>query len=138
MFSGQRVADPWKRRRRSYDGRLSLVTVVIAILSTGSVQQARAAGFCIDNIGTPGSLGTAGAANVTNSWGPDAAWANPAGLTGFALSPVNPMSFALAGSRQARFPSLPRFRPSRMTGRFCRRQRFPRPKGQPDRRRRLK
>jgi long-chain fatty acid transport protein len=41
-----------------------------------------AAGFYLNEVGTPGSLGTAGAANVTNSWGPDAAWANPAGLTG--------------------------------------------------------
>jgi long-chain fatty acid transport protein len=56
--------------------------VAIVWLATGSGQQARAAGFYLDNIGTPGSLGTAGAANVTNNWGPDAAWANPAGLVG--------------------------------------------------------
>jgi long-subunit fatty acid transport protein len=43
---------------------------------------AHAAGFYISEVGTPTSLGTAGAANVTNNWGPDAAWANPAGLTG--------------------------------------------------------
>jgi long-chain fatty acid transport protein len=41
---------------------------------------AQAAGFYVSEIGTPGSVGTAGSANVTNTWGPDAAWANPAGL----------------------------------------------------------
>jgi long-chain fatty acid transport protein len=41
---------------------------------------ANAAGFYISEVGTPASLGTAGAANVTNTWGPDSAWANPAGL----------------------------------------------------------
>lgn len=41
-----------------------------------------AAGFYLNEVGTPGSLGTAGAANSTNNWGPDSAWANPAGLTG--------------------------------------------------------
>jgi long-chain fatty acid transport protein len=33
-------------------------------------------------VGTPASLGTGGAANVTNDFGPDATWSNPAGLTG--------------------------------------------------------
>ena len=41
-----------------------------------------AAGFYLSEIGTPASLGPAGAANVTNNFGPDATWANPAGLTG--------------------------------------------------------
>ena len=41
---------------------------------------AHAAGFYISEVGTPASLGTAGAANVTNTWGPDSTWANPAGL----------------------------------------------------------
>ena len=45
-------------------------------------QSALAAGFYIDEIGTPASIGTAGAANVTNNWGADSAWSNPAGLTG--------------------------------------------------------
>jgi len=40
-----------------------------------------AAGFYISELGTPASVGTAGAANVTNNFGPDSAWANPAGLT---------------------------------------------------------
>jgi long-chain fatty acid transport protein len=42
---------------------------------------AHAAGFYISELGTPASVGTAGAANVTNNFGPDATWANPAGLT---------------------------------------------------------
>jgi long-chain fatty acid transport protein len=40
------------------------------------------AGFYLDVVGTPGSLGTAGVANVINNSGPDASWTNPAGLTG--------------------------------------------------------
>jgi len=43
-----------------------------------------AAGFYLAEVGTPGSLGTAGVANVTNNKGVDAAWTNPAGLTGIA------------------------------------------------------
>ena len=43
---------------------------------------ASAAGFYLTEIGTPGSLGTAGVANPTNTWGADAAWTNPAGMTG--------------------------------------------------------
>lgn len=42
----------------------------------------QAAGFYLTQIGTPGSLGTAGAANPTNTQGADAAWTNPAGMTG--------------------------------------------------------
>jgi len=41
-----------------------------------------AAGFYITEIGTPGSLGTAGAANPTNTYHADSAWTNPAGMTG--------------------------------------------------------
>jgi long-chain fatty acid transport protein len=41
-----------------------------------------AAGFYITEIGTPGSLGTAGAANSTNTYHADSAWTNPAGMTG--------------------------------------------------------
>lgn len=45
-------------------------------------QQVLAAGFYITEVGTPGSLGTAGAANPTNDFGADSAWTNPAGMTG--------------------------------------------------------
>jgi long-chain fatty acid transport protein len=41
-----------------------------------------AAGFYISEIGTPGSLGTAGVANTVNNFGADSAWTNPAGMTG--------------------------------------------------------
>jgi long-chain fatty acid transport protein len=41
-----------------------------------------AAAFYISEIGTPGSLGTAGVANTTNTFGADSAFTNPAGMTG--------------------------------------------------------
>lgn len=41
-----------------------------------------AAGFYISEVGTPGSLGTAGVANPVNNQGADSSWANPAGMTG--------------------------------------------------------
>lgn len=50
-----------------------------AILSTATVS---GAGFYLSEIGTPGSLGTAGVANIVNDQGADAAWTNPAGMTG--------------------------------------------------------
>jgi len=45
-------------------------------------QTAGAGGFYVSELGTPGSLGTAGVANVTNNFGVDSAWTNPAGMTG--------------------------------------------------------
>ena len=77
-----RVANHERRRRPAGTWRWWPLAAAVFTLASVPGQQARAAGFYIDNIGTPGSLGTAGAANVTNSWGPDATWANPAGLTG--------------------------------------------------------
>jgi long-chain fatty acid transport protein len=41
-----------------------------------------AAGFYIPEVGTPSSLGTGGVANPTNTYGADASWTNPAGMTG--------------------------------------------------------
>jgi long-chain fatty acid transport protein len=64
------------------NGHRYLVHSLAACLVLPSGTAAHAAGFYISEVGTPTSLGTAGAANVTNNWGPDAAWANPAGLTG--------------------------------------------------------
>ena len=43
---------------------------------------APAGGFYISELGTPGSLGTAGSANPTNNFSADAAFTNPAGMTG--------------------------------------------------------
>ncbi len=45
-------------------------------------QHVAAGGFYISEIGTPGSLGTAGVANPTNNFSADSAWTNPAGMTG--------------------------------------------------------
>ena len=46
------------------------------------VQPAMAAGFYLPEVGSPASLGTAGVANPTNTFHADAAWTNPAGMTG--------------------------------------------------------
>jgi long-chain fatty acid transport protein len=43
---------------------------------------AQAAGFYLPEVGSPASLGTGGVANPTNTFGADAAWTNPAGMTG--------------------------------------------------------
>jgi long-subunit fatty acid transport protein len=51
---------------------------IVACLS----QPANAAGFYIPEVGSPASLGTGGVANPTNTFGADAAWTNPAGMTG--------------------------------------------------------
>ena len=45
-------------------------------------QTLSAAGFYVSEVGTPGSLGTASVANPTNTYGADASWTNPAGMTG--------------------------------------------------------
>jgi len=57
----------------------------MALLAT---QSALAAGFYISEVGTPLSLGTAGAANPTNNIGPDSSWSNPAGMTGLDNSEI--------------------------------------------------
>jgi long-chain fatty acid transport protein len=58
---------------------LSITLGAIALVATLNVH---AAAFYLTQIGTPGSLGTAGAANPTNTFGADSAWTNPAGMTG--------------------------------------------------------
>ncbi len=57
--------------------RILTVTTTLLLSETLS-----AAGFYITEIGTPGSLGTAGVANPTNTYGADSSWTNPAGMTG--------------------------------------------------------
>ena len=47
-----------------------------------AVQNATAAGFYLAEVGTPTSMGTGGVANPTNTYGADASWTNPAGMTG--------------------------------------------------------
>ncbi len=44
-------------------------------------ESVNAAGFYFPEVGTPSSLGTGGVANVTNVYGADTAWTNPAGMT---------------------------------------------------------
>jgi len=48
-----------------------------ALLVTGP---GMAAGFYLTQIGTPLSIGTVGVTNTANTWGADAAWAQPAGM----------------------------------------------------------
>jgi long-chain fatty acid transport protein len=59
-----------------------LHAALIAAVTVATTGNALAAGFYLTQIGTPASLGTAGAANATNTVGADAAWTNPAGMTG--------------------------------------------------------
>ena len=53
---------------------------VLALLAP--MNTVHGAGFYSPSVGTPGSLGTAGVANPTNTRGADASWTNPAGMTG--------------------------------------------------------
>lgn len=55
---------------------------IFAVAAALAVQSALAAGFYISEIGTPMSLGTAGAGNPTNTFTADSSWTNPAGMTG--------------------------------------------------------
>jgi long-chain fatty acid transport protein len=55
--------------------------VFLMVTTTFSAPPTWSAAFYISEIGTPGSLGTAGVANVTNNFGADAAFTNPAGMT---------------------------------------------------------
>jgi long-chain fatty acid transport protein len=56
------------------------ICAMAALLTAAN--SASGAGFYSPSVGTPGSLGTAGVANVTNTRNADAAWTNPAGMTG--------------------------------------------------------
>jgi long-chain fatty acid transport protein len=53
---------------------------VLALLAAANT--VHGAGFYSPSVGSPGSLGTAGVANPTNTRGADASWTNPAGMTG--------------------------------------------------------
>ena len=57
----------------------SLILSSILLLANNVLH---AAGFYLSEVGTPGGLGTAGTANTTNTVSADAAWSNPAGMTG--------------------------------------------------------
>lgn len=54
----------------------------LAVILFSMLNMAHGAGFYLSEVGTPGSLGTAGVANPTNTFGADASWTNPAGMTG--------------------------------------------------------
>lgn len=60
----------------------TMTRLSVAMLLLFGMQCAHAAGFYLAEVGTPGSLGTAGVANPTNTFTADAAWTNPAGMTG--------------------------------------------------------
>jgi len=60
-------------------GKLPNCLVLVTLAVTNA---AYGAGFYSPSVGTPGSLGTAGVANPTNTRGADASWTNPAGMTG--------------------------------------------------------
>lgn len=62
---------------RPITSRSALAVILFSVLN-----MAHGAGFYISEVGTPGSLGTAGVANPTNTFGADASWTNPAGMTG--------------------------------------------------------
>ena len=55
----------------------SVFLVGAALFASG---HSMAAGFYLTQIGTPLSIGTVGVTNTANTWGADAAWAQPAGM----------------------------------------------------------
>ncbi len=59
-----------------------LHVVAAAVVGLAATQVAEAGGIYASEIGSPNSLGTAGSGNVTNRSIADAAWTNPAGMTG--------------------------------------------------------
>jgi long-chain fatty acid transport protein len=63
----------------NYTKAARVFTGYAVLLVTQSIQ---AAGFYISEVGTPGSLGTAGVANPVNTFSADSSWTNPAGMTG--------------------------------------------------------
>ena len=67
-------AGDWMMSSQRY---LTAISMLLSVSHTSS-----AGGFYVSELGTPGSLGTAGVANVTNNFGADSAWTNPAGMTG--------------------------------------------------------
>lgn len=62
--------------------RLIIARSVLAVILICALPLVQGAGFYLSEVGTPGSLGTAGVANTTNTFGADASWTNPAGMTG--------------------------------------------------------
>lgn len=69
-------------RHRGTSGGGIAALIAGGLIALAAANTAKAAGFYLSAIGTPISVGSAGVGNVINNVGPDAAWANPAGLTG--------------------------------------------------------
>ena len=61
---------------------LCLSCIVLTTMLLVLIGHAVAGGLYLSELGTPGSTGTAGVANPTNTFTADAAWTNPAGMTG--------------------------------------------------------
>jgi long-chain fatty acid transport protein len=55
----------------------SVLVAGAVLLATG---ESMAAGFYLTQLGTPMSIGSVGVTNTVNTWGADAAWAQPAGM----------------------------------------------------------
>ena len=66
----------------SAGSRHIIFRLALSIILISALPLAQGAGFYLAEVGTPGSLGTAGVANSTNTVGADASWTNPAGMTG--------------------------------------------------------
>ena len=60
----------------------SCLKVFIPLIFIFQFTGLHAAGFYLQELGTPSSIGTAGTARTTNNYGPEAAFGNPAGMTG--------------------------------------------------------
>lgn len=56
--------------------------LLLWVMTAMALPNCMAAGFYLAEVGTPTSLGTGGVANPTNTQHADAAWTNPAGMTG--------------------------------------------------------
>ncbi len=63
-------------------GRVGVCCTAVVAAGLAGLPAAEAGGIYASEIGSPNSLGTAGSANVTNRSIADAAWTNPAGMTG--------------------------------------------------------
>ena len=67
---------------------IALVTLLAGIALLAA-EQTMAAGFYLTQVGTPMSIGTVGVSNTVNTWGADAAWAQPAGMVNLKEDTVN-------------------------------------------------
>ncbi len=62
----------------------SAICGILAVVLGAWGSLATAGGLYLTEVGSPISVGMAGAGNVTNNFGADSAWTNPAGMTGLA------------------------------------------------------